>query len=171
MHQWFRNIHEPHNITSGVTFKLSQWKHSACISRLLTDSTYRHSVRSSVYATTGCPSVRLSVCPSVTSFARSRNVRRVCCLAPYRREISIDFGGRRPPGAQQQRHNSTGCCTALSSKCEQCHIYSWRRKLDSDLFIDRQTDVQSVCACIQRVGVESAKVVQLLCQRRITKLS
>ena len=34
-------------------------------------------------------------------------------------------------GAQQQRCRST----ALSSKCEQCHVDSWRMKLNTDLFI------------------------------------
>ena len=37
---------------------------------------------------------------------------------------------RRPLDDQQQWRRST----ALSSKCEQCHVDSWRRKLNTDLF-------------------------------------
>ena len=82
------------------------------------------------------PSICPSVCPSVPSFDRHRGVRRVCCWAPCGRELSIDrLRQRRPPGAQQQRRRSTGCSTTLSSKCEQCHVESWRRKLKMDLSI------------------------------------
>ena len=38
-------------------------------------------------------------------------------------------------GAQQQPRRSTGRSTALSSKCEQCHVYSRRRRLNADLFL------------------------------------
>jgi len=45
---------------------------------------------------------------------------------------------RRPPGAQQQRRRSTGPqSTALSSKCEQWHVDSRRRKLKTDWFLQR----------------------------------
>ena len=30
---------------------------------------------------------------------------------------------------------ATGSSTAVSSKCEQCHVVSWRRKLNTDLFL------------------------------------
>jgi len=36
-------------------------------------------------------------------------------------------------GAQQQRRHSRGRSTALSSKCEQCQVYSRRRMLNTDL--------------------------------------
>ena len=42
---------------------------------------------------------------------------------------SIDW--RRAPGDHQQRRRST----ALSSYCEQCHVYSRRRRLNTELFI------------------------------------
>jgi len=60
----------------------------------------------------GRGSVRLSVCTTVCLIVdRSRGVRRVCCWA------TCDRG------------------TALSSKCEQCHFDSWRRKLNRLVFL------------------------------------
>jgi len=59
---------------------------------------------------------------SFSSFDRSRSVRRVCCRAPGEQEMSIDSGGRRASsssGAAAQVRS-----TALSSKCEQCHVDS-----------------------------------------------
>jgi len=44
-------------------------------------------------------------------------------VCPGGQEISIDCC---TAGAQQQRRHS--------SKCEQCHVYSWPRKLTTDLF-------------------------------------
>ena len=57
-----------------------------------------HSMRSRVYKTVRCPSVRLSVSQSVPTVERSSGVRRVCCWAPYAQKISID-GGKRPTAA------------------------------------------------------------------------
>ena len=49
--------------------------------------------------------VRLSVCPSVPSFGRRTQLRRVCCCGPGGQEIS--WIAARP---------------ALRSKCKQCHV-------------------------------------------------
>ena len=59
---------------------------------------------------------------SVPSFPCSCDMQQVCCWVPDRRAISID--------SSRHRH-----CTVLSSKCEQCHVYSWRRKLNADFLI------------------------------------
>ena len=68
-------------------------------------------------------SVRLFVCPSILSFAWCMPLWWVCCWVPCWQEIQ-----RRSQGAQQQQQ------IALSRKCEQCHVFSWRRKLNTDLF-------------------------------------
>ena len=81
-----------------------------------------HSMRSKVYMTVRCPSVCLSIC-----IDRCSSVRRVCCLVPRRQEISIDSDRLRAPSS-----------TALSSKCEQCHVYSRRRRLNGDLLFQRR---------------------------------
>ena len=77
-------------------------------------SMYRYGVRLSV---------RLSVCPILL---RSRGVLRVCSLVLWAwRAGDID----------RQQHRSTGHSTAFSGKCEQCHVNSRRRRLNTDLFI------------------------------------
>ena len=81
------------------------------------------SVRSRVYLTVGCPSVCLSVRPSVPSFDRSSYVRQVCCWAPCGQEISPHSGGR--PAA-----------TALSSKRRQCHVDSRVDEAQHDTLVD-----------------------------------
>ena len=81
-----------------------------------------HSMRSKVYMTVRCPSVCLSIC-----IDRCSSVRRVCCLVPRRQEISIGSDRLRAPSS-----------TALSSKCEQCHVYSRRRRLNGDLLFQRR---------------------------------
>ena len=80
-----------------------------------------HIMQSRVYAAVRCPSVRLSV-----PFARCISVRRVCCCGPGGCEISIDCC---TAGAAAARGRST----ARSSKCGQCHVFSVRRKLNTDL--------------------------------------
>ena len=68
-------------------------------------------MRSKVYVTVGCPSVRLSV-PSIN---RSSSVRWVCCWAPRGQEISIASGGRRAswrPAATAPRHGSAAANAA-----------------------------------------------------------
>ena len=69
-----------------------------------------------------CPPVRLSV-PEID---RCSSVRRVCCCEPGRTEISIDYC---TAGAHQQRRRSS---TAVSNKCEQCHVYNRRRRLSAN---------------------------------------
>jgi len=50
-------------------------------------------------------------------------------------------------GAQQQRRRRT---TAVSSKCEQCHVYSRRRRLNTDLLPTRRyaRAVQAIALCL-----------------------
>ena len=62
-------------------------------------------------------SVRSSVYPSIPLFFRRTPLLRVSCCAHGGQETSIDCC---MVGAQQQRRRST----ALSSKCQQCHIDS-----------------------------------------------
>ena len=50
-------------------------------------------------------------------------LRLVCCWVPYRQDIDR----QRPPCARSSRR-------ACSSKCRQCRVVSWRRKLNTDLF-------------------------------------
>ena len=86
---------------------------------------------SRVYVTIGRPSVRLSVRPFVGLFV-CPNIR-----PPYSsgQEISINCC---TVGAQQQRRRST----ALSSICEQCHVYtadvgSWTKTCLYVIFVNR----------------------------------
>jgi len=78
------------------------------------------------------PSVRPSLCLSVPSIDRCSGVWRVCCWAP-RRVVDIDRQRRTPSsnGAAVARH--TARCTTVSIKCERCHVYSCRRRLNTDL--------------------------------------
>ena len=57
---------------------------------------------------------------SVPAFARRTLLLRVCCCAPGGQEISVDCC---TAGAQQLQRRS--------SKCEQCRVDSWRRKLNT----------------------------------------
>ena len=86
-------------------------------------SNHRHLVRSRVYVTAGRPSVCLSVCPITRPL---HSVATGLLLCARLQEISIDCC---TAGGQQQRRRST----ALSSECEQCHVVSRRRKLNTDL--------------------------------------
>jgi len=70
-----------------------------------------------------------SVCPShtqsmVPSIARYGSVRRICCWAPP--------SGSTAAGAQQQPRRRRS--TPISGKCEQCDVYSDRRRLNTDFF-------------------------------------
>ena len=104
------HFYSPEGITLSPTPYCSTFRYP-----LQSVSSYRH------YETAGRMSVCLSVCPSVrppvSSFVDSHTpLWRVCCWAPRWQEISTDSG------------------TALSSKCEQCHVVNWCRKLNADLF-------------------------------------
>ena len=82
---------------------------------------YQHcslSMRSRVYETVDRPCVCLS-----------RHSTAAACGGFAVRTGDIDRQ-RRATGAQQQQRRST----SLSSKCEQCYVDSWRRKLNTDLF-------------------------------------
>ena len=73
------------------------------------------------YVTVRCP----SVCLYGLAIVNCSSVRRVCCCGPGGQEVSIDCC---TAGARQQRRRSS---TALSSKCEQCHVSSRRRTLNT----------------------------------------
>ena len=88
--------------------------------------------------------VNLARFSSVQSMKRSSvrpSVRPLVCLsrhltsAPGLLLSAVRTGDihqqRQAPGARHQRRRST----ALSSKCEQCHVYSRRRKLNTDLLL------------------------------------
>jgi len=75
-----------------------------------------HSVWNGIYVTV------LSVC-----LFHSPTTCRWCGFAAMRHEILLVL---LPTGAQQQPCHSIVCC----SKCSQCHIVSWHRKLNTDLF-------------------------------------
>ena len=84
-----------------------------CLARLVTQLSLlgvRRSVR---------PSVSLS---HLSTAATACAVQQVCCCGPGGQEISINSGS-------STAHSST----TFSSKCEQCHVVSWRRKLNTDL--------------------------------------
>ena len=86
--------------------------------RRAADWYFSHSMRSRVYVAVGCPSIHLpvclSVCPSVLSF--SRRTPGLLLRDPASR-IYWSIAARPAP----------------SSNCEQCHVVSWRRKLNTDL--------------------------------------
>ena len=73
------------------------------------------------YVTVRCP----SVCLYGPAIDNCSSVRRVCCCGPGGQEVSIDCC---TAGARQQRRRSS---TAVSSKCEQCHVSSRRRTLNT----------------------------------------
>ena len=87
-----------------------------------------HSMRSRVCVTVGHPSVWPSICLFIRVHLSCHLPATLCCcrfaaVCPGGQEMSIDCC---TAGAQQQRRHS--------SKCEQCHVYSWPRKLTTDLF-------------------------------------
>jgi len=63
-----------------------------------------------------CP----SVCLSVRLFHRSAAVLRC--------------GGFAAGGPAARRYRSIAALPAFRSKCEQCHVVSWREKLSTELF-------------------------------------
>jgi len=73
-------------------------------------------------------SVRPSVCPSVPSCSHCTPLHRVCCCLPSRQKMWINC--YMTGGQPQARHS-----TAHSSKCGQFLVVSWRRKLNTDLFL------------------------------------
>ena len=79
-----------------------------------------------------CSSVCLSVCPSRHSPSRHSPAARRCggfaAGCPTGRRHQSIAASRVPSGIV---HSGT----AHSSKCEQCHVYSRRRRLDTDLFV------------------------------------
>ena len=79
------------------------------------------SMSSRVYATVGRPSVRPSVCP---------------IRPPHAAAAGWLLWARRPGDIDRLLH---GCGPAVISSraagCGQCHIVSWRRKLNTDLFV------------------------------------
>ena len=83
---------------------------------------FSHSMRSRVYKcwTSVCLSVRPTIRPP---YAAAAGLLLSAVAAG-----NIDRQ-RRPPNAQQQQRRST----AHSSKCEQCRVDSWRRKLNARL--------------------------------------
>ena len=100
-----------------------------------------HTVPSRAYETVEGPSVRPSVCLSVRlchlstaarrSLSRHSSAAAACSEFAAECRTDIDRQRRMPSssGASARGHRMT-----LSSKCEQFHVYSWRRKLDTDLF-------------------------------------
>ena len=68
-----------------------------------------------LYVTVRC----LFVCLSVPSIDHGSSVRRACCCVPRCQATSIDCYSRRWRSS-----------TVVSSKCEQCHVVSWRMKLN-----------------------------------------
>ena len=70
-----------------------------------------------------CLSVSLSLCLSV-----SLSVRPFHHPAATRR-----CGGFAAVGPAARRYRSTAALPALSSKCGQCHVVSWRSELNTDL--------------------------------------
>jgi len=75
--------------------------------------------------------VLASVRLSVPSFERSSSMRRVCYWAPCGRRYRSTAAAAGRPAAAQDRSK------ALSSKCVQCRVDGWRRKLNTDLLLLR----------------------------------
>ena len=88
----------------------------------------------------------LSVRLSVSSFGCRTSLRRVCCCGPGKQEMSIYSVGRRAPSS-----STALSCTALSSKCEQCHVVSCRRKRNTDLFLMALMDSAAEYSNAQRM--------------------
>ena len=78
---------------------------------------WSHSLRW-IYATVRCPSVCPSVCPV---YRPLQQCAAGCCCGSRGQKISID--------------NGAAAATALSNKREQCHIVSWLRQMNTDLYL------------------------------------
>jgi len=87
-----------------------------------------------VYGTVGRPSVCLSVCLSVRPTIRLQPRHSVSLLLSAERARNVDRQ-RQAPGAHPQRRRSAGSSTALSSRREQCRVYSGRMKRYADLLL------------------------------------
>ena len=97
--------------------------------------TKRTSVRLSV-----CLSVHLFVCPIIRPQPQPAKGLLLCAV----RAGDID----RQPGDQQRRRS-----TALSSKCEQCHADSRRRKLNTELFVNVISSKSSIYVVVRTKNV------------------
>ena len=93
-------------------------------------------MRSGVYETVECPSVRPSIHPSVCPIDRQQQRWPASLLLSAQRAGNIDRQLRALAPrtscsqVQQQRRRST----ALSSKCGQCHVDSRGTRMNTDLF-------------------------------------
>ena len=87
-----------------------------------------------IYGTVGRPSVCLSVCPSVRPTIRLQPRHSVSLLLSAERARNVDRQ-RQAQGAHPQRRRSAGSSTALSSRREQCRVYSGRMKRYADLLL------------------------------------
>jgi len=83
--------------------------------RRAADWYFSHSMRSRVYVAVGCPSIHLPVCLSV----------RPIIQPPHAGFAATDPASR--------IYWSIAARPAPSSNCEQCHVVSWPRKLNTDL--------------------------------------
>jgi len=88
------------------------------------------SMRSRVYVTVRCLSVRPSVCPSVCLCRHSPAALRCCRFA------AVCPASRRYRSIAARRWARSS--TAHGSKCGQWHVVSWRRKLNTDLLLRLQ---------------------------------
>jgi len=70
-----------------------------------------------------------AVCVSVPSIDCCMPLQQVCCCGPGGQVTSIDCGSRH--AARCIVYSSVAC----HSVCGQCHVVSWRRKLNTDLLI------------------------------------
>jgi len=89
-------------------------------------------------------SIRPSVCPRVRLFVS------------YHSAAARPCGGFAALGTTGRRYRSIAAWPARSSNCKQCHVVSWRRKLNTELFVSLQTSV-----ALKRAGFV---VWQLECQ-------
>jgi len=83
-------------------------------------------MRSMVYVTVRC--LRLSVCP-VYLLLQQRAAGLLLSATRAVRYRSTAAGAQQ----QRRRHNTAHSNTAVNSKCEQCHVYSRRSRLNTRL--------------------------------------
>ena len=91
-------------------------------------------MHSMVYGTVGRPSVCLSVCLSVRPTIRLQPRHSLSLLLSAERARNVDRQ-RQAPGGHPQRRRSACSSTALSSRREQCRVYSGRMKRYADLLL------------------------------------
>ena len=131
------NVHDRAPSSPSVAGPLSERQSRSKSARLrrqscmISPSTATSGTRYTAASVTKRTSVRLSVCLSVHLFVcpiiRPQPQPATGLLLSAVRAEDID----RQPGDQQRRRS-----TALSSKCEQCHADSRRRKLNTELFVN-----------------------------------